>query len=82
MTYAGYVLRHLAARPLRATLTAGAFAFSIGLLGFLWLLAAALQKEWSPYMAQRVMVTAKTSFFERRSTSMGAHSAIFSWWSR
>lgn len=65
MTYAGYVLRHLAARPLRATLTAGAFAFSIGLLGFLWLLAAALQKEWSPYMAQRVMVTAKTSFFDK-----------------
>jgi len=65
LTYAGYVLRHLAARPLRATLTAGAFAFSIGLLGFLWLLAAALQKEWSPYMAQRVMVTAKTSFFDK-----------------
>lgn len=65
MTYAGYVLRHLRARPLRATLTAGAFAFSIGLLGFLWLLAMALQKEWSPYMAQRLMVTAKTSFFDK-----------------
>ena len=56
MTYAGYVLRHLTARPLRATLTAGAFAFSIGLLGFLWLLSAALEKEWSPFMAQRVIV--------------------------
>jgi putative ABC transport system permease protein len=65
LTYAGYVLRHLSARPLRATLTAGAFAFSIGLLGFLWLLSAALEKEWSPYMAQRVIVTAKTSFFDR-----------------
>lgn len=65
MTYAGYVLRHLTARPLRATLTAGAFAFSIGLLGFLWLLSAALDKEWSPFMAQRLIVTAKTSFFDR-----------------
>jgi putative ABC transport system permease protein len=65
LTYAGYVLRHLTARPLRATLTAGAFAFSIGLLGFLWLLSAALEKEWSPFMAQRVIVTAKTSFFDR-----------------
>ncbi|MFN7988033.1 MAG: FtsX-like permease family protein [Thermoanaerobaculia bacterium] len=65
MTYAGYVLRHLRARPLRATLTAGAFAFSIGLLGFLWLLSTALQKEWSPYMAQRLIVTAKTSFFDK-----------------
>jgi len=65
VTYAGYVLRHLTARPLRATLTAGAFAFSIGLLGFLWLLSAALEKEWSPYMAQRVIVTAKTSFFDK-----------------
>ena len=65
MTYAGYVFRHLRARPLRATLTAGAFAFSIGLLGFLWLLSTALEKEWSPYMAQRVIVTAKTSFFDK-----------------
>jgi len=65
LTYAGYVLRHLRSRPLRATLTGGAFAFSIGLLGFLWLLSAALEKEWSPYMAQRVIVTAKTSFFDK-----------------
>jgi putative ABC transport system permease protein len=65
LNYAGYVLRHLTARPLRATLTAGAFAFSIGLLGFLWLLSAALEKEWSPFMAQRVIVTAKTSFFDK-----------------
>lgn len=65
MTLAGYVLRHLAARPLRATLTAGAFAFSVGLLGFLWLLSAALRKEWSPQMAQRMVVTAKTSFFDK-----------------
>jgi len=65
LTYAGYVFRHLRARPLRATLTAGAFAFSIGLLGFLWLLSTALEKEWSPYMAQRVIVTAKTSFFDK-----------------
>lgn len=65
MTFAGYVLRHLRSRPLRATLTAGAFAFSVGLLGFLWLLSAALEKEWSPYMAQRLMVTAKTSFFDK-----------------
>lgn len=64
MTYAGLVLRHLRAHPLRATLTAGAFAFSIGLLGFLWLLSTALQREWSPYMAQRLIVTAKTSFFD------------------
>ncbi len=65
MTYTGYVLRHLKARPLRATLTGIAFAFSIGLLGFLWLLASALQKEWSPHMAQRLIVTAKTSFFDK-----------------
>ncbi len=65
MTYAGYVLRHLTARPLRATLTAGAFAFSIGLLGFLWLLSTALEKEWSPFMAQRIMVMAKSSLFEK-----------------
>lgn len=65
MTFAGYVLRHLRARPLRTALTAGAFAFSIGLLGFLWLLAAALQKEWSPHMAQRLIVTAKSSFFDK-----------------
>ena len=64
MTSTRFVLRHLAARPLRATLTAGAFAFSIGLLGFLWLLSDALQREWSPYMAQRIIVTAKTSFFD------------------
>lgn len=65
MTFAGFVLRHLRARPLRAALTAGAFAFSVGLLGFLWLLAAALQKEWSPHMAQRLIVTAKSSFFDK-----------------
>jgi len=65
LTYTGYVLRHLKARPLRATLTGIAFAFSIGLLGFLWLLASALQKEWSPHMAQRLIVTAKTSFFDK-----------------
>mgnify|MGYP001119949877 FL=1 len=65
LTLAGYVFRHLRSRPLRATLTAGAFAFSIGLLGFLWLLSAALEKEWSPFMAQRVIVTAKTSFFDK-----------------
>jgi len=65
LTYAGYVLRHVKARPLRATLTGIAFAFSIGLLGFLWLLASALQKEWSPHMAQRLIVTAKTSFFDK-----------------
>jgi len=65
LTYAGYVLRHLTARPLRATLTAGAFAFSVGLLGFLWLLSAALGKEWSPFMAQRIIVMSKTSFFDR-----------------
>lgn len=64
MTFAGYVLRHLRARPLRASLTGAAFAFSIGLLGFLWLLSTALQREWSPYMAQRLIVTAKTSFFD------------------
>jgi hypothetical protein len=65
LTYAGYVLRHLRARPLRATLTAGAFAFSIGLLGFLMLLSSALRKEWSPHMAQRMIVTAKSSFFDK-----------------
>lgn len=65
MTYAGYVLRHLRARPLRAALTGGAFAFSVGLLGFLMLLSTALEKEWSPHMAQRLIVTAKTSFFDK-----------------
>ena len=65
LTRVGYVLRHLRARPLRATLTGGAFAFSIGLLGFLWLLSSALRKEWSPHMAQRLFVSAKTSFFDK-----------------
>lgn len=65
MTRPGFVLRQLRAKPLRTLLTASAFALSVGLLGFLVMLNGALQKEWSPYMAQRLIVTAKTSFFDR-----------------
>ena len=65
MTTAGFVLRQLRARPLRASLTAGAFALSTGLLGFLLVLDDALQRDWSPNMAQRVIVMAKGSLFDR-----------------
>ena len=65
MTTAGLVLRQLRARPLRACLTTAAFALSTGLLGFLLVLNDALQRDWSPNMAQRVIVMAKGSLFER-----------------
>jgi putative ABC transport system permease protein len=65
MTRPGFILRQLRAKPMRTVLTAAAFALSVGLLGFLLTLSDALQQEWSPYMGQRVIVTAKTSFFER-----------------
>ncbi len=59
------VPRHLFARPLRTLLTVGAVALSVGLMGFLLLLADALKKDWSPMQAQRAIVMAKTSFFEK-----------------
>ena len=65
MTPTGFVLRQLRGRPLRSVLTVGAFSLSVGLLGFLLLLSRALEREWSPFMAQRVIVMAKTSFFDR-----------------
>lgn len=65
MTHAGLVLKRMRARPLRTTLTVFAFGLSVGLLGFLWLLNDGLQREWSPYMAQRAIVMAKTGFFEK-----------------
>lgn len=65
MSVHGLVLKHLKARPLRTLLTLTAFSLSVGLLGFLWLLNDGLQREWSPYMAQRAMVMAKTSFFDK-----------------
>jgi putative ABC transport system permease protein len=65
MTRTGFVLRQLRARPLRTLLTAAAFALSVGLLGFLVVMNGALQEEWSVHAAQRVIVTARTSFFDR-----------------
>ncbi len=65
MTLSGLVARQLRAKPLRAALTVLAFAVSVGLLGFLLVLADALKQDWSPYMGQRAMVVAKTSFFDR-----------------
>ncbi len=59
------VRRHLTARPLRSVLTIGAIGLSVGLMGFLLLLAEALQLDWSPLQAQRAIVMAKTSFFEK-----------------
>lgn len=59
------VRRHLFARPLRSILTIGAIGLSVGLMGFLLLLADALQLDWSPIQAQRAIVMAKTSFFEK-----------------
>src|SRR5438093_290717 len=65
MTKNRLVMRHLKARPLRTALTVGAIGLSVGLVGFLLLLDAALKKDWSEMQGQRLMVTAKTSFFER-----------------
>ena len=65
MTRSGYVLRQLKARPLRTLLTAGAFALSVGLLGFLIVLNEGLHQDWSPYMAQRLIVMGKASMFDR-----------------
>lgn len=62
----GFVLKRMRARPLRTALTVTAFGLSVGLLGFLWLLNDGLQREWSPYMAQRAMVTPKASLFSER----------------
>ena len=58
-------VRHLQARPLRSALTAGAIALSAGLMGFLLVLTNALEQDWSPFMGQRAIVMAKTSFFEK-----------------
>jgi len=58
-------VRHLMARPLRSALTVGAIALSAGLLGFLLVLTNALEQDWSPFMGQRAIVMAKTSFFEK-----------------
>ncbi len=59
------VLRHIRFRPLRTLLTVGALGFSVGLIGFLVLLKGGLEKDWSPLQAQRAIVTAKSSMFER-----------------
>ncbi len=59
------VRRHLLARPLRSVLTVLAIGLSVGLMGFLLLLSDALKKDWSPMQAQRAMVMAKSSFFEK-----------------
>ena len=59
------VRRHLLARPLRSILTIGAIGLSVGLMGFLLLLADALQLDWSSMQAQRAIVMAKSSFFEK-----------------
>lgn len=65
MTLATVARRHLSARPLRTALTVGAIGLSVGLLGFLLVLSDALKQDWSPMMAQRAIVMAKTSFFEK-----------------
>ncbi|MCC6129189.1 MAG: ABC transporter permease [Acidobacteria bacterium] len=65
MNRVGFVLRQVRARPVRTLTTSLAFAISVGLLGFLFLLDHALRQEWSPYMAQRIIVLGKTSFFEQ-----------------
>ncbi len=65
MNRAGFVLKQVRARPLRSSLTVAAFALSVGLLGFLLVLNDALQKDWSQYQGQRVIVTAKASMFDR-----------------
>ena len=65
MRGASLVLRHLAARPLRTALTIGAIGFSAGLMGFLLVVADAMKEDWSPLQGRRVIVMAKTSFFER-----------------
>jgi putative ABC transport system permease protein len=65
VTLATVVSRHVRARPLRTLLTIGAIGLSAGLMGFLIVLSAALKQDWSPMMGQRVIVMAKTSFFEK-----------------
>ena len=65
MRGASLVLRHLGARPLRTALTIGAIGFSAGLMGFLLVVSDALKEDWSPLQGWRVIVMAKTSFFER-----------------
>ena len=65
MNRTGFVLKQVRARPLRSSLTVAAFALSVGLLGFLLVLNDALQKDWSQYQGQRVIVTAKASMFDR-----------------
>ncbi len=65
MRGASLVLRHLGARPLRTALTVGAIGFSAGLMGFLLVVSDALKEDWSPLQGRRVIVMAKTSFFER-----------------
>ncbi len=65
MTSHRLVLRHLLARPLRTSATVGAIGLSVGLMGFLLVLSDALKQDWSPFMGQRVIVTGKSSFFDR-----------------
>ena len=65
MRGATLILRHLGARPLRTALTIGAIGFSAGLMGFLLVLAEVLREDWSPLQGRRVIVMARTSFFER-----------------
>lgn len=65
MTLGGLALRQLRARPLRAVLTVVAVSFSVGLLSFLVLLNEALKNDFSPFVGQRVVVIAKTGFFDK-----------------
>lgn len=65
MTPIRLVARHVTSRPLRSALTIGAIGLSVGLVGFLVLVNGALRNDWSENMGKRVMVTAKTSFFEK-----------------
>jgi putative ABC transport system permease protein len=65
MTPLRLVVRHLTSRPLRSVLTIAAIGLSVGLVGFLVLVNGALRNDWSENMGKRVMVAAKTSFFDR-----------------
>jgi len=65
VTPANLAIKHLRSRPIRTALTVFALAFCVGLIGFLLLMKGALEKDWSPNMARRAIVTAQTSMFER-----------------
>lgn len=66
MRLAHLVWRRFRTRPLRTVLTLGAFGFSVGLIGYLFMLSSGLKQDWSPFMGQRVIVSAKSSMFSEK----------------